>query len=178
MFSETLRQPKNRIWRATLPCGSTNCGRNARRNKAVFGFNASTTTPCRKAFPCRRTGPSAPGASACASDRSSSVRVKVDKVGRACQLHDRERCGRGHQDGGEPECGCGDVDEAAQGVAQGGSEPLAAPALQAAREHVEDAGPGRDGDDRGGGEEQREGGGVGHKVSHPVGVLGSLPVAL
>jgi hypothetical protein len=39
--------PRMASWPWVEPSGSTNCGRNARKNSAVLGFRTLTTTPRR-----------------------------------------------------------------------------------------------------------------------------------
>ena len=58
--------PRNAI--CTAGCGalgSTNCGRNARKKSAVFGFRTLTTMPCANARRRLRSPPSATSASGC-----------------------------------------------------------------------------------------------------------------
>ena len=64
--------PNTRSWTVTEPrAGSTNCGRKATMNSAVFGLRTLTTMPCQKIF--RSGAPS--GATASASMRRISVRT-------------------------------------------------------------------------------------------------------
>ena len=58
------QHPAPRTAPPRLPAGSPNCGMNARKNAAVFGFSASTSAPSRNACPAPIAGPEPPSTSA------------------------------------------------------------------------------------------------------------------
>lgn len=91
--------------------------------------------------------------------------AQPDQVERARDLQHRERLSARHHQRRQPDGAGGHVHEPSEPKPDAGRQPLAPPAGQRPRHDIEDAGAGRQRDDECGGEEQEEGGEVGHKIS-------------
>ena len=84
----TNSSPRNATCRATGPrLGSTNCGRNARKNSAVFGLSTLTTTPWVNS---RCSGAASDSTVGLGVARQDPPDPDEDQIGRADELHDRE----------------------------------------------------------------------------------------
>jgi len=97
--------------------------------------------------------------------------AEIDKVGGSGIFHGVERDSTGGEDRGDTESGGKDMEQSSNERAKGGKYALAAAASEAACEHVEDAGPRRDGQQEGGGEKQNEVVSVNHSIILPADVL-------
>jgi hypothetical protein len=120
---------------ATPPLGSTNCGRNARKNAAVFGFSASTAMPSRSALPRPRPAPSRD--------------AEPEKIDGAGEFQNGEALRARHHKGRHPGRTGEHMNEAAQRGAEDRGEALAAAARESPRGDIENAGTGRAGDQQG-----------------------------
>ena len=135
--------------------GETNCGRNAMKNNATFGFIRFVSRPARKIaqlLSCSETLHRLGVMTAV----EEHLRAEVAEIRRACQLHHdeclrgcgehrREAGGRSHR-----------MDGAARHDAQHGQETGAAPLRHGAADDVERVLPRRDGQQHAADHEQRE----------------------
>ena len=139
--------PSTRICsQAGRASGSTNCGRKARKNSAVFGLRTLTTTPSAKSRRRRRGGRC--GSVSSGSARPSSVRIPITiRYSAPSSLDDGERGRRRDEDRREADGGEGEVHERADVDAEHRGEPGAAALVDAPRDDVDDGRP-RHGQDR------------------------------
>ena len=149
--------PRTASWLRVEPSGSTNCGRKARKNSAVFGFSTLTTTPLRYVRPsvvsaCRPSDPLL-----AAQQRADP---EVHEVGGAEELDRGERLRRCGQERGEADHGGRDMEEAAGRDAERRDDARSSAPRDALRDDVEHGGAGHDGERQRGGGEDGEGSGV------------------